>query len=138
MLQKAVRKKVQDKSGVFTPSCITLFKNIFFAIDSTDWQVDTQDDQLQLHGTVMDIFQEGEAKIQPKNGNWKKFKAAKEIWSKAIASPLTLFKAKKKKAEYFHTLQTQVPNLLDVAKLVPTWAAYNLLLTEHFASYHTI
>ena len=64
MLQKAVRKKVQDKSGVFIPSCITLFKNIFFAIDSTDWQGDTQDDQLQLHGTVMDIFQEGEAKIQ--------------------------------------------------------------------------
>ena len=33
---EAVRKKVQDSSGVFIPSCITLFNNVVFVIDSTD------------------------------------------------------------------------------------------------------
>ena len=49
---------------VFIPSYITHFKNVFFAIDNTDRQTDMPDDQRQLYGTVMAIFQEDEAKIQ--------------------------------------------------------------------------
>ena len=33
---EAVRKKVQDNSGVFIPSCITLLNNVVFVIDNTD------------------------------------------------------------------------------------------------------
>lgn len=57
----AVRKKIQDNGGLFIPSCITPFKNVFFAIDNMDLQIDTPDGQWQLNGTAMAIFQKGEA-----------------------------------------------------------------------------
>lgn len=46
---------------MFIPSSITPFKNVFFAIDNMDLQIDTPDGQWQLNGTAMAIFQKGEA-----------------------------------------------------------------------------
>ena len=63
-LVESMRKKVQDNSGMFIPSCITPFKNVFFAVDNTDLEIDTPDDQGQLHGTAMTMFQEGEGEVQ--------------------------------------------------------------------------
>lgn len=102
MLQKAVRKKVQDKSGVFTPSCITLFKNIFFAIDSTGWQIDPQDDQLQLRGTVMGIFQEGGAKIQQQKMEIERSsRLRKKSDQTQLHPPLLCSKPKKRRLNIF-------------------------------------
>ena len=45
--QEAVGKKVHDNSGVFIPSCITPFKNVFLAIVNTDSRM-TSDNYMAL------------------------------------------------------------------------------------------
>lgn len=99
---EAVRKKVQDNSGVFIPSCITLLNNVVFVIDNTDWQIDIPDDQRQLHGTVITIFQEGEIKVQQQKMEIEKIsRLQKKSDQMQLYPPLFRPDPKKEKAEYF-------------------------------------
>ena len=144
---EVVRGKVQDNGDVFILSCITPFKNVFFAINSTDLQIGMPDGQRQLHGTAIAIFQEGEAEVQQQK---MKLKRSSRLRKKSDQTPLysPLFCPEpKKKVEYFSctsdtsTLDVfrkhdivwgMMKSQLDLAKFVPTWAAYNSLLTDIF------
>ena len=81
----AVRKKIQDNGGLFIPSCITPIKNVFFATDNTDLQIDTIDGQQQIHGTAMAIFQEGVAEVQQQK---MEFERSSRLRKKSDQRPL--------------------------------------------------
>ena len=91
MFQKLWRKKLNN-SGLFTSSCITPFNTVFFAIGNRDLQIEMADGQLQLHGTAMAIFQEGEAEVQ----------------HQVIVVSIHLSQIRRRLI-IFHTIQTQVP-----------------------------
>ena len=140
---ETVRKKVQDNSDVLVTFCITSFKNVSFATDSTDWQfwyaIWPVTTTWHCGGNLSRRWSQISA---TKNGKLKKFKAVKEIWSNAIISTLILFRAKEGGWIFFIHLKhstldvfckhdvvcSMMKSQLDVAKLVPTRAAYNRFL----------
>ena len=70
--------------------------------DNTDLQIDTPDDQRQLHGTVIAIFQEGEAKVQQQKMEIERSSGLRKRSDQTqLYPPLFCSEPKKEKAEYF-------------------------------------
>ena len=136
---------------MFIPSCITLFKNVFFAIDNTDWQIETH---WYARWPAINIWHSDD----PLSRRWSWSSAPKKMLIKRSSrlqnksdcttlSTLDFSKAKEGECwiyfihfKYRYTLDefhkhdvvwSMMKSQLDVAKFVLTWETYNLLLTDN-------
>ena len=48
---------MSKNEGIYIPSLISPSKEVYFAIDNSDIQIDTPDGENQLHGTSIAIYQ---------------------------------------------------------------------------------